>query len=89
VAGAGAVRELGPGLAKLALDTVPHDRVADRLRHREAEPRLVAVTVLPREPVEDEEARRRGAAAPVDGVEVPRPGQAVAALHVLEDRRVQ
>src|SRR5207253_4243147 len=53
--------------------------------HREAEPRL-RPALLALEPVEDEEARRGRAALPVDGVEVPRPRQAVALVHATEPR---
>ncbi len=70
-----------PGLAELALHPVADDGVADRLRHGEAEPRLAALALVAREPVEDEEPRRGRAAAAVDGVEVPGARQAVPALH--------
>src|SRR3954453_3635130 len=71
-------------LAQAALDLVAHDRRPDGLRHREPEPRLA--TLLAREPVKDEEARRDRAAVPVDRVEVARARESVAALHARVQR---
>ena len=72
-------------LAQLPLDPVADDRVPDRLRHREAEPRL-AERLVALEPVERQEARRDRPALPVDGVEVAGAGEAVPALHRLTPR---
>src|SRR5207302_2413141 len=49
-------------------------------RNREAEARRRGFFL--RKPVENEEARRHRLAVAIDGVEVPRTGQAVRALHV-------
>src|SRR5581483_3346966 len=68
-----------PELAQLALELRARHRVPDRPRDGHAEPR--ARRLLLPEPVEDEEAGRHRPAVPVDGVEVPRPGQAVRTLH--------
>ena len=73
--------ELAPRLAQQPLHAVPCDRGADGARHRETEPRLAVGIVVAREPVQDEVPTRRRAATPVDGVEVLRPGEPVAALH--------
>src|SRR5581483_2878045 len=79
VAGRDAIEPRAPHLAQLTLDPVALDRAADGLRHGEAEARSARVVLG--EPVEDEEPRRRGAAAAIDGVEVPRTGQTVRAFH--------
>src|SRR5262249_50012650 len=69
-----------PELAKPSLDPVAGDGAGDGLlRHREAEPGVTLV--LAREPIQRQEPRRSRAAAPIDGVEVPRSREAVAALH--------
>src|SRR6185369_11201718 len=60
-----------------ALDPVSFDRAAKLPRDGEAEPRAETVTFLAREGVEDEIAGGRGAAVPVDGVEVARAGKTV------------
>src|SRR5215210_3506602 len=87
VAGTYSVRELRPGFTELPLDPVADDGVADGLRHGKTQPRLLRpVRLRAREPVEDEEAGRGRTTAAIDGVEVPRAGQAVAALHGVEDR---
>ena len=53
----------------------------DRLRHGEAEPGLTVGIVVARKPVQRQVARRDRASLPVDRIEVPRPGQAMPALH--------
>src|SRR5580765_5832642 len=72
--------ERPPRFPQLPLHAVADDGAPDRPRHREAEPRI-AVALLTGERVERQEARRGRAAAPVDRVEVPRPREAMAALH--------
>ena len=83
------VREqLAPGLAQQpALHPVAHDRGAHGAGHREAEPRWAVLVFLPREPVQDEVPGRGGRPLPVDGVEVPRAGEPVAALHGRSELR--
>src|SRR5437764_5080952 len=72
-----------PRLTELALDPVTDNRGAVRLRHREPEPRLFAA-VVPRKPVENEEAGRHRTALPVDRIEVARTTEPVPAVdHVL------
>ena len=68
-----------PGLAEPALHTVAGDGGAGAFRNGDPEPRLVLVVA--REPVQNQEAGRNLAAVAVDGIEVPRAGQSVAALH--------
>ena len=63
-------------LSRLRVTAGPTD-----LRHREAEPRHAVRVVLAREPVQGQIARRDRTALTVDGIEVPRAGQAVPALH--------
>ena len=75
-----ALEPRAPRLAQLALEPVARHRGAERLRHREPQPRLAA-PVLAREPVEDEVAAREGAAVAIDGLEIARAREAVAALH--------
>ena len=74
------VEHRAPSLTQLPLDAVAHDGASELLRDGNPQPRIVAITVAV-EPVENEETRRHGAAVPVDGVEVARAGEAVAALH--------
>ena len=74
-------------LAQLPLEPVAHDGGADRPRDREADAWHAVRVVLPGEPVQRERAGRDGSSLPVDRVEVPRPGQAVAALHGLRATR--
>ena len=62
--------ELGERLAQEPLQAVPLDGAADLARDRQAEARLVGVPRLAREGVDDEVARGRGPASPVDGVEL-------------------
>ena len=64
----------------LPLHSVPlHGRAPEPFGTGDAEPRLAVVVA--REPVEDEEPRRDRAAVAVDGIEVPRAGESVPALH--------
>jgi hypothetical protein len=85
-----ASRELCPRLAQLPLDPVADDGVPDGLRDGKAEPRLVGLTRLAREPVQDEKPRRSRSAAAIDSVEVPGTRQAVPAVHVRRiDPRAQ
>src|SRR5205807_4311370 len=79
VAGRDALEPFTPDFSQLSLDLVALHRAPDRARHREAEPGRGCL--LPREPVENEEARGNRPALTVDGLEVPAPGQAVRALH--------
>ena len=72
-------KELRPDLTQLPFDPVPDDCATGAAGNRQPDPRLVAS--LARERVEDEEPGRDGAAVPVDGVEVPRSGETVPALH--------
>src|SRR5262249_28112203 len=78
-AGRDPVQAAAPHLAQAALDAVAVDGGAGALRDGDPAPRL-ALVVAP-EPVQDQEPRRDGAAVPVDGVEVPRAREPVAALH--------
>src|SRR5439155_26095964 len=71
-----------PELPQLPLDPVADNGAADPFRHREPEPGRALL--LAREPVENEVAGRDGAAVPVDGVEVARPGETVAPLHGID-----
>src|SRR6187551_414600 len=80
-------RQVLPGLAQPALRLVTDHRAADLLRHGDAEARTVLVTVLTLEPVEHEIAGRDRASVAVDGVEIPRAGEPMAALHDLALRR--
>src|SRR5215207_1057473 len=73
--------ELTPALAETALDPVAGHRAPDLLGDRDPEAHVTALVILSIEPVEDEVAGRDGTAVPVDGVEVARAGEAVAALH--------
>src|SRR5690349_24902229 len=70
-----------PELPQLALDLGADDRAAGSLRHCDPEPRVVSV--LAREPVEDEEPRRGGPPMSVNGVEIPGAGEAVPALQIV------
>src|SRR4029453_627631 len=76
-------QELTPHLAEAALDPVAHDRPTDLLRDGDPEPNVTLTLCLavPVEAIEHEEARRHRATLPVDGIEVARTRQAVAALH--------
>src|SRR5439155_23806943 len=80
---------IGPeDLPQLALHPVPDDRGPDGLRHREPEPRAFSYRfIVPREPVEDQETSRDRPALPVDGVEVARAREAMAAVHAPEATR--
>ena len=62
--------------AAVARDGVPH-----RLGDGETEPGLAVGIVLTREPVQRQVTGRHRTTLPVDGVEIPRTGQAVPALH--------
>ena len=68
-----------PHLAQLALD-LRLRTTAPPAPFGTAIPSAGLLAVLAREPVEDEEPRRDGPPVPVDGVEVPRAGEAVPAI---------
>src|SRR4051812_32411266 len=73
--------QMRPGLAQPALDPIADHGAADLLRYGHAEPWSIAVVVLTLEPVQHEVAGRDRATVTVDGVEVPRAGKSMAALH--------
>ncbi len=73
--------KLAPRLAQQTLHAVSSNCGADRSRDGKTEPWLAVRVVVARKPVQDEVPARRRATAPVDGVEVLRPGEPVAALH--------
>src|SRR5262249_29023062 len=73
-------------LAQASLHLVPGHRGTDRLRDGQSDAGTLA-PVLAREPVKDEVARRNRPAVPVDGVEVPRAREAMAALHARRPAR--
>ena len=79
--------ELAPRLAEEPLHAIPGDGRADGAGNGEAEPGLAVGIVVTRKPVQNEVAGRRRAAAAVDGVEVLRPREPIAALHCARLRR--
>src|ERR687897_250230 len=73
--------ELAPNLAKATLDPVAGHRAPDLLGDRDPEAHVALLVILSIEPVEDQVAGRDRAPVPIDGVEVARAGETVAALH--------
>ena len=69
--------------SKPALQPVALDRSAELARDREAKPGALVPRILAREVIEDEKARRRRPAVPVDGVEIARAREPVTPFHHL------
>src|SRR5213078_4421012 len=70
-----------PDLTQLPLEPVALHGSPRLSRHGQTDARA-GNSLGTREPVQDEEPRGHGTALPVDGVEVPRAGKAMATLHV-------